>query len=139
MKKRTVKSIVCAALMAMALSVTACGSNKTLEDYVNSSPEFMQEMEDEIAAANIEGIDISFEVKGNEMINTYTFVDESLLTDEVKENITAGWDATASIYEDLARQLDESIEQKNVCTLTIKYLDSNGNVISEKSFQAPQE
>lgn len=139
MKKRTVKSIVCAALMAMALSVTACGSNKTLEDYVNSSPEFMQEMEDEIAAANIEGIDISFEVKGNEMINTYTFVDESLLTDEVKENITAGWDATASIYEDLARQLDESIEQKNACTLTIKYLDSNGNVISEKSFQAPQE
>lgn len=139
MKKRTVKSIVCAALMAMALSVTACGSNKTLEDYVNSSPEFMQEMEDEIATANIEGIDISFEVKGNEMINTYTFVDESLLTDEVKENITAGWDATASIYEDLARQLDESIEQKNVCTLTIKYLDSNGNVISEKSFQAPQE
>lgn len=36
MKKRTVKSFVCAALMAMALSVTACGSNKTLEDLVNS-------------------------------------------------------------------------------------------------------
>lgn len=139
MKKRTVKSFVCAALMAMALSVTACGSNKTLEDYVNSSPEFMQEMEDEIAAANVEGIDITFEVKGNEFINTYTFVDESLLTDEVRENITTGLDASASLFEGLAGELDDAIEQKNTVTLTVRYLDPDGNVIGEKSFKAPEE
>lgn len=139
MKKRTVKSFVCAALMTMALSVTACGSSKTLEDYMTSSPEVKQEMEDQFSAASIDGLEISFDVKGNEFINTYTFVDDSLLTDEIKENITNGWDASTPLFEDLAKQLDDMIKQKNACTLTIKYVDSEGNVISEKSFQAPQE
>lgn len=139
MKKRTVKSFVCATLMAMALSVTACGSAKTLEEYMTSSPEVKQEMEDQFSAVSIDGLDISFEVKGNEFINTYTFVDDSLLTDDIRENISANLDASASLFEDLAKQLDDMIKQKNACTLTIQYVDPDGNVIGEKSFQAPQE
>lgn len=139
MKKRTVKSIVCAALMTVALSVTACGSAKTLEEYMTSSPEVKQEMEDQFSAASIDGLEISFDVKGNEFINTYTFVDDSLLTDDIRESISTNLDASASLFEDLAKQLDDMIKQKNTCTLTIKYVDPEGNVIGEKSFQAPQE
>ncbi len=139
MKKRTVKSIVCAALMAMALSVTACGSNKTLEDYMNSAPEEMKELEDQMAAASTDGMSISVDVKGNEFTYVYTFEDAAMLTDEVRENISSGLEASASLFEMMAQQLDEAIEQKNAVTLTVKYVDPDGNVIGEQSYKAPEE
>lgn len=143
MKKRTVKSFVCAALMVMALSVTACGSNKTLEDYMNAAPDEMKELEEQFSAASaaIDGMSISIDVKGNEFINTYVFEDESLLTDEVRENITTGLESEAStaMFEELAGQLDEAINQKSAVTLTIRYLDSQENVIGEHSYKAPEE
>lgn len=139
MKKRTVKTIVCAALMAVALSVTACGSNKTLEDYMNSAPEEMKELEDQMAAASADGMSISVDVKGNEFTYVYTFEDAALLTDEVRENITSGLEASASLFEMMAQQLDEAIEQKNAVTLTVKYVDPDGNVIGEQSYKAPEE
>ncbi|MCX4338828.1 MAG: DUF4854 domain-containing protein [Lachnospiraceae bacterium] len=139
MKKRTVKTIVCAALMAVALSVTACGSNKTLEDYMNSAPEEMKELEDQMATASADGMSISVDVKGNEFTYVYTFEDAALLTDEVRENITSGLEASASLFEMMAQQLDEAIEQKNAVTLTVKYVDPDGNVIGEQSYKAPEE
>lgn len=139
MKKRTVKTIVCAALMAVALSVTACGSNKTLEDYMNSAPEEMKELEDQMATAAADGMSISVDVKGNEFTYVYTFEDAALLTDEVRENITSGLEASASLFEMMAQQLDEAIEQKNAVTLTVKYVDPDGNVIGEQSYKAPEE
>ena len=135
MKKRTVKTIVCAALMAVALSVTACGSNKTLEDYMNSAPEEMKELEDQMATASADGMSISVDVKGNEFTYVYTFEDAALLTDEVRENITSGLEASASLFEMMAQQLDEAIEQKNAVTLTVKYVDPDGNVIGEQSYK----
>lgn len=140
MKKRTVKAFVCAALMAMAFSVTACGSPKTLEEYMTSSPEVKKEMEDQIANSSIDGISISYEVKANEFTATFAFEDESLLTDEVRENVSStSLEAAADSFGALAGQLDDMIEQKGACTFTIKYVDPDGNVLGEKSFKAPEE
>ena len=181
MKRRTVKALVCATLMAMSLSMTACGgddaakgadaateeaapaeeetpeeapaeeetpaaeeevpavepgSGKTLEDYLNEVPEQKQQLEESIAAQAEEGVSIAVDVKGNEFTYIYTIEDASAITDEMKENIKNGLEATASMFEMMAESLDKAVGEPGAVTLVVRYQDADGNVVEERSFNA---
>ena len=188
MKRRAVKAILCAALMALTLSMTACGGSDdaakgadtaaeeeaeapapeeekeeeaaeepeaeapeaeepeeeeeaeatgdTLEDYLNSTPGAMEAIEEQIAGAGEEGLSVKAEVKGNDFTFNFNVEDASLLTDDAPAQLEAGLDATASIFEQMAGQMDEVIGQKGTVQFVIRYLDPDGNVLAERGFKA---
>lgn len=178
MKRRTVKAILCAALMALTLSMTACGGSddaskdaevtaeeeapeeeekeeaeapeeeapeeeeaesaggQTLEEYLDSTPGAKEAIEEQIAGAEDESMTVTAEVKGNDFIFNFTITDESMITDEVSAQLETGLEATASIFEQMAGQMDEVIEQEGVVAIVIRYLDPDGNILAEGSFKA---
>lgn len=197
MKRSTVKALVCATLMAISLSATACGgsddaagsadavteeaapaeeetpaveeapaeeetpaaeeeapaedeapaeedsaaetgSGETLEDYMNAMPDAKKQLEDQMAAASAEqeGVSIAVDVKGNDMIFIYTYEDASLVTDDTKETLETGLEAMSSVFEMMAEQLDESMGEKGVVSIVVRYQDGDGNILTEKSFRA---
>ncbi len=198
MKRRTVKAILCAALMALTLSLTACGGSddaskdadaaveedvepeeaapkeeeaepkeekadeeeakapkeeetapeeegesagsQTLEEYFNSTPGAMEAIEEQLAGAGDDDMSMAGEVKENEFTLNCTFKDASIFTDDVSaqlgEQLEAGLDSTASVFQQVAAMLDETIGQKGAVSVVVKYLDPDGNVLAERSFKA---
>lgn len=138
MKKRTLKTIVCAAVMALALSVTACGGSKgkTLEDYYND-PTVKSDMDASFESMSQAGMSFSVEVEGNVLTMTCKFEDSSFITDEVKTMLSDGLDANAGTFESIVATWDEAIEQDpGTCTYIVRYTDSDDNVLAEKEFKA---
>lgn len=190
MKRKAVKAILCAALMALTLSMTACGgsddaskgtdaateeeaeapeeekeepkaeepeaeepeaeepeaeepeeeetnaSGQTLEEYLNSTPGAMEAVEAQIAGASGDGLSVTSEIKENDFIFNFTIEDASLVTDDAAVQLEAGLDATESVFEQMAAQMDEAIEQEGAVQIVIKYLDPDGNVLAERGFKA---
>lgn len=200
MKRRTVKALVCTALMALSLSVTACGgsgdaasgadaateeaapaeeetpaeeaapaeeetpaeeaapaeeetpaeeapaeeetpdaeagSGETLEDYMNAVPDAKKQIEDEIASAEQQGMSVAVDIKGNDMIFTYTYEDASQITDDTPAQLDAVTEAMGSVYEMMAEQMDQAMGVEKTVSIVVRYLDPDGNVLSESSFKA---
>ncbi len=111
-------------------------SGETLEDYLNSTPGAMEAIEEQIAGSSQDGLSVTAEVKGNDFIFNFTIEDASLVTDDTAAQLEAGLDATASLFEQMAGQMDEVIEQDGVVQFVIKYLDPDGNVLAERGFKA---
>lgn len=194
MKRKAVKAILCATLMALTLSMTACGgsddaskgtdaateeeaeapeeekeepkaeepeaeepeaeepeaeepeaeepeeeetnaSGQTLEEYLNSTPGAMEAVEAQIAGASGDSLSVTSEIKENDFIFNFT-LDASLVTDDAAAQLEAGLDATESVFEQMAAQMDEVIEQEGAVQIVIKYLDPDGNVLAERGFKA---
>lgn len=197
MKRRAVKSVLCAALMALTLSMTACGGSDdaakdaateeqeeaseeeaeepeeeapeetekpeeeapeeaeeseaeeaeeeegtatTLEEYLNSTDGAMEAVEQEIAGSNGDGMSVSGEVKGNDFTFNFTIEDASLITDDTAAQLEAGLDATASVFEEMAGQMDDEVGlDRGSIQVVIKYCDPDGNVLAERGFKAQQK
>lgn len=138
MKKRSLKTIVCAAVMALALSVTACGGSKgkTLEDYYND-PAVKSDLDASFESMGQDGMTLSVEVEGNVLTMTCKFEDSSFITDEVKTELSNALDASSATFESVVATLDEAIEQDpGTCTYIVRYTDSDDNVLAEKEFKA---
>ncbi len=137
MKRRTMKSVLCAALMVLTMSMTACGGADNLEDYLNSTDGAMEAVEEEIAGASQDGMSVSAEVKGNDFTFNFTIEDASLVTDDTTAQLEAGFDATASLFQEMAGQMDdEACLDKGSVQIIIKYLDPDGKVLAERGFKA---
>ena len=167
MKRKAVKAILCAALMALTLSMTACGGSddakdadvateeeaeepeaeepeeeeaeestgETLEEYLDATPGAKEAIEEQIAGASQDGMSVTAEVKGNDFIFNFTIEDASQITDDVPAQLEAGLEATASIFEQMAGQMDDVIEQEGAVQIVIKYLDPDGKVLAERGFK----
>ena len=137
MKRRTMKSVLCAALMVLTMSMTACGGADNLEDYLNSTDGAMEAVEEEIAGASQDGMSVSAEVKGNDFTFNFTIEDASLITDDTAAQLEAGLDATASVFEEMAGQMDDEVGlDRGSIQIIIKYLDPDGKVLAERGFKA---
>lgn len=136
MKRRTLKSMVCAAIMALTLCVTACGSKTTLEDYFKD-PEVKSALDSEYAALAQDGISIDYEVKDNEFIFTFQYEDSSMIVDGMGDLLDQALDAMGDYFKVSASQFDEAIKAKEgTCTVTVRYTDPDNKVLTEKSFTA---
>ena len=138
MKKRSMKTILCTALLALTMSVTACGSSdKTLEAYLKEDPAVMQQLEEQMSAQSDDTLDMSIEVSGNEVVCIGTFKDSVEVTDEDAEILSSSLDELGTVFSAIAGTLDDTIgAEKGTVSYGIRYCDSDGNVLAEKSFKA---
>ena len=204
MKRRSLKFIACAAIMAMTLSVTACGGSDDAassaeteetveeeteteteaepeteteaepeaEDEAEAEPETEEETEgedeaeaedesaDDASAAGEtlesifndpttksqyetifdamaqDGMSVGIEAVGNELAVIIKLEDSSLVVDGMGEALESALDQQAATFEAMAEQLDTAIGTTNECTVVLRYLDPDDNVLAEKSFQA---
>lgn len=195
MKRRTLKVLACATMMAMTLSVTACGSGDAaettetveedaeveeaeeaeveeeveaeVEEEVEEEAEEAEEAAEEVAeeeeatsgeATTLEeyyndptvkamldsafeslaedGMSASIEMEENTMTVIIKIEDESMMVDGMGEYLDAALDASADQFAEQAATFDEIIGESGACTVVMRYLDPDDNVISEKSFTA---
>lgn len=136
MKKRTLKAIACAVVMTLTLAVTACGSKtKTVEDYYNQ-PAVKAVFEEEMKAVEGQGMSVAIDVKGNDFTMIYKYDAGTELPENTGELLEAALEENASVFEEQAAGIDEAINQTGACTVTVRYLDPDDNVLAEKSFKA---
>lgn len=201
MKRRTLKTIACAAVMALALSVTACGGSDdaaktnddanveenaenveddaqdaaadtentadagadanaeadteteaepeadtsadaaegtyaTLEDYYND-PSVKSVLDASFEGMSQEGMILSVEAKGNVLTMTCKFEDSSMVADGIGDTLSAGLDASAAQFEQIAASFDEAVGgAAGTCAFAVRYTDPDDNVLAEKEFKA---
>lgn len=201
MKRRTLKSIACAAVMVLALSVTACGGSDdaantnddanveenaedagdagqdaaadtedttadtgadtgdaaadtgaeteadasadgaegtyaTLEDYYND-PAVKSVLDASFEGMSQEGMTLSVEAKENVLTMTCKFEDSSVVVDGIGDTLSAGLDANAAQFEQIAASFDEAVGgAAGTCTFAVRYTDPDDNVLAEKEFKA---
>ena len=201
MKRKSLKLIACAAIMAMTLSVTACGGSDDtapaaeteettgteaepeadvdaeaepeadvdteaepeadVDTEAEAEPEEDAEAEDDSAAADgqtledifndpatksqyesvfeamgQEGMEVSVEATGNELAVIIKITDSSMVVDGMGEALESALDQQAATFEEQVKQFDEAVGTPGACTVTMRYLDPDGNVLTEKSFTA---
>lgn len=138
MKRRSMKTIVCAALLTLAVSVTACGgSKKTVEDYVKADPAAKQELEEQMAAMGDESMDMSIEITGNNVVYIATLKEGYEVPEENVALMEESLDAMESAFAAIAGALDEEIGvDKGTVSFGIKYCNPDGSVLVEKSYKA---
>ena len=211
MKKRMLKLFACTAIMAMALSVTACGGtdkeDKTAEetaagddadgaeaagdkdtagaddvdadnadaagtedtdgadnadaagtedtdgaDNADSAdgnaaagttleelfedPTAKSAFDSMVQAMATDGMSASVSAVGNEMIVEVKYEDSSLITDGISEALDTALDTQADTFKAQVKTLDDTVGQAGACAFTVRYLDPDGNVLTEKSFKA---
>lgn len=112
---------------------TAAGT--TLEDYF-SDPTVMSLMEQQYAALSEQGMEASIDVKGNDFTVIIKITDGSMIDDTTGDQLSAGMDAMESQLVDSAKQFDEAVGEEGACTVTMRYLDPDGNVLAEKTCSA---
>lgn len=182
MKRRTVKTILCAALLTLAMTATACGGSdsakeseapaveeeapaeeekpaeeeapaeeekpaeekeeaasegKTLEDLVKEDPTIEQQLLEQSVQGSNDQMEMSVEIKGNDLLVIATYKEGIELPDNTAENLEAALDTMESAFKGLAGVLDEAVgAEKGTVSYSVKYCDSDGNVLAERSYKA---
>lgn len=132
------KTIVCAALLTLAVSVTACGgSKKTLEDYMKADSAAMQQLEEQMAAMGDESTDMKVEITGNDVVYTATLKEGYEVPEENVAIMEESLDSLKSAFAAIAGELDDEIgAEKGTVSFGIKYCNPDGSVLVEKSYRA---
>lgn len=153
MKRKTIKSVVCAALMAVTLSMTACGNNaagngtesgsrqesqtegySTLEDYYND-PSVKSVLDSSFSSLGGEGLSVAIDVVKDEFILTVKYEDSALIVEGMEDALEQALDAAASQFETQVDAFNQAIG-KDTCTVTVRYVDPSDNVLAERTFPA---
>ncbi|MCM1297833.1 MAG: DUF4854 domain-containing protein [Muribaculaceae bacterium] len=107
----------------------------TLEDYF-SDPTLKSMMEAQFASLADQGMSASVDVKGNELVVTVKIEDSSMVDETTGAALAAGLDAAESQFADSIKEFDGAVGEEGACTMTMRYLDPDGNVLAEKSYSA---
>ncbi len=89
-----------------------------------------------VQAMATDGMSASVSAVGNEMIVEVKYEDGSLITDGISEALDTALDTQADTFKAQVKTLDDTVGQAGACTFTVRYLDPDGNVLTEKSFKA---
>ncbi|MCI9360951.1 MAG: DUF4854 domain-containing protein [Hungatella sp.] len=111
------------------------GDYKTVEDYYND-PEVKAILDQQMEAAAGQGMSISIEVKENDFTMIYQYDPDITLPDDVKDQLETALESNASVFEAQAQSFDEVIGADGASAVTVRYLDSDGGLILEKSYKA---
>lgn len=111
------------------------GDYKTVEDYFNQ-PEVKATYEERASAVSDSEMSMNIEAKGNDFIMTYQYGPGLELVDDVVDQLDASLESMDAVFEVQAEIFDEAIGQEGACTVIVRYLDGEGNLLVEKSFKA---
>lgn len=109
--------------------------SQTFEDYYND-PAVKAVFDAQIEALANQGMTISLEVKGNEMAMIYQYEEGIELPENAKELLEAALEENASTFEEQAGNLDLAIGQTGACSVVVRYLDTEGNLLAERTYKA---
>ena len=142
MKGKTLKTILCAAVLAITMSVTACGSSNdgaenTFEAYLFEDSTAEQQLKDMAAAQGNDEMDMDIQVKGNDVICIATFKDSVELSDDAADQLKEAVNSLEDAFSAIAGSLDEAMgAEKGTVSYGIRYCASDGTVLAEASFRA---
>lgn len=115
----------------------ADSGSMTLEEFLTEDPETEQMLKEQIAAQGNDQADVSIEIKGNELIYTVTAKDSVEMVEGAAEGLQKTLEENAGIYASRASLLDQIIgAEKGTVAFSLKYCDSDGNVLAEASYRA---
>lgn len=115
----------------------ADSGSMTLEEFLADDPETEQMLKEQIAAQGNDQADVSIDIKENELIYTITAKESVEMVEGAAEGLQKKLEENASIYASRASLLDQIIgAEKGTVAFSLKYCDSDGNVIAEASFRA---
>ena len=181
-KRKTLRFIVCASMMAMTLSFSACGGSddgaKTVEtgaktedktqadeadgadnadaadsadnadvadsdagtattlEELYSDPSVQSMMDSAFGAMAQDGMSVDFKATGNDLVIEIKIEDSSMVVDGMGEALETALDQQADTFKQQVKTFDDAVGQAGACTVTMRYLDPDGNLLAEKSFKA---
>ena len=84
-----------------------------------------------------EGIEISYEVSGNEFIMIFQITDSAYIADDMGDMLNAAMEEQADLFkQQVVAPVDELVGETGACTVTMRYTDPDGDLIAETSFHA---
>lgn len=107
----------------------------TLEDYYND-PTVKAAMDAQFASFAEDGMSAAVEMKENTMTAIIKIEDESYLVDGLGDMLQAALEESAATFEEQAAEFDEIIGESGACTVVMRYVDPQDNVLAEKAFTA---
>ncbi len=108
MKRKSMIAMLLAFVMSFSLMATACGSPKTIEEYIEKDKEAAEQVQ---KAADTAGLTVDF--SGNDVVYTYDLASIDNVTEEViksdmmKEQLSSALDSTTDTFVGLCKQLEE--------------------------------
>lgn len=118
-------------LMVLMLAFAGCGSPSTLEEYLNSDSEAMEQIESLSESSGLE-VDIS------DNTLTYTFTYDQTYTGDQLELIKTNTESTMESIDSSMEQLAASMEEEsgiNDVTIVVEYLNKDGSEIFKKEYK----
>ncbi|MGN0278478.1 MAG: DUF4854 domain-containing protein [Lachnospiraceae bacterium] len=107
----------------------------TLEDYYND-PTVKAAMDAAFASFAEDGMSAAVEMKENTMTAIIKIEDESYIVDGIGDMLQAALEENAATFEEQAAEFDEVIGESGACTVVMRYVDPQDNVLAEKAFTA---
>ena len=196
MKRKTLKFMACAAVMALTLSVTACGGSddgankdtvnveedaagsqedenaepeaedtagvedtsgaetedeadtadeadagddeyfETLEEAF-ADPEVKAAMDEQFGSMDMDGMEFSYEVKGNDFIAIYKVLDTVIDDpDDFAEQMEPVMDQLGAVFSLIPEAFDEAIGKEGATSVVVRFLDANDTLLIERSYKA---
>lgn len=158
MRKKGMKIVVCATLMAMVLAFSACGSDKDSKDESTKTTEESDDKEEisnekyksveafvasDIVQSQLEtlktqiadaGMSLEITAEGNKLIYTYTY-QEITMVDGMTEALESAMETQKSTFESAVKSLKAAVDADDL-SVEVRYIDANGTTIYAREFKA---
>lgn len=135
MKRKSMIAMLLAFVMSFSLMATACGSPKTIEEYIEKDKEAAEQVQ---KAADTAGLTVDF--SGNDVVYTYDLASIDNVTEEViksdmmKEQLSSALDLTTDTFVGLCKQLEEESKIEGI-QIVVNYTYGD-EVIVTKTFNS---
>ena len=135
MKRKSMIAMLLAFVMSFSLMATACGSPKTIEEYIEKDKEAAEQVQ---KAADTAGLTVDF--SGNDVVYTYDLASIDNVTEEViksdmmKEQLSSALDSTTDTFVGLCKQLEEESKIEGI-QIVVNYTYGD-EVIVTKTFNS---
>ena len=135
MKRKSMIAMLLAFVMSFSLMATACGSPKTIEEYIEKDKEAAEQVQ---KAADTAGLTVDF--SGNDVVYTYDLASIDNVTEEViksdmmKEQLSSALDSTTDTFVGLCKQLEEESKLEGL-QIVVNYTYGD-EVIVTKTFNS---
>ena len=135
MKRKSMVAMLLAFVMSFSLMATACGSPKTIEEYIEKDKEAAEQVQ---KAADTAGLTVDF--SGNDVVYTYDLASIDNVTEDViksdmmKEQLSSALDSTTDTFVGLCKQLEEESKIEGI-QIVVNYTYGD-EVIVTKTFNS---
>lgn len=111
-------------------------SYDTLEDAF-ADPEVKAAMDEQFASMDLDGMEFTYEVKGNDFIANYKVLDTVIDDpDDFAEQMDPVMDQLGGVFSLIPQAFDEAIGQEGATSVVVRFLDADDTLLIERSYKA---